>query len=293
MSSFSIIGGNKIQGKVSPIPNKNSILKLIPATVLADEPITFHNVPKSSSVRIMLRIFRKLGGKVAYTKKGTVRLDPTTLNKYTIPEELAKKERAPFVYLGPLLSKFKKAQVGDSGGCSLGDRPLDSIFQGLKALGVKIDKKRGYRLQTSGLKGKNPIWLLEASVTGTENLILAAVKAQGKTVIYNAACEPHTQDLCNFLVSIGADIKGIGTNRLEITGVKNLSGGSWTVISDHIDIGGLIAAALITKGELKIENAISEHMNQILKNYEKLGAKFKIKGNTLYVPPQSKAYMQT
>ena len=234
MSSLVIEGGHQLKGTVTPMPNKNSILKIIPAAVLSDGPVTIHNVPKSTSVRVLLQIFKQLGGKVAYLKDNTVRLDGTTIKTSAVDETLAGKERSSFLFLGPLVSRFGKASIRDGGGCKLGNRPLDTLFQGLAGLGVEVDSGDGYKISAKELKG-DKIWLLEASVTGTENLILAAVKAKGTTVIYNAACEPHTQDLCNFLVSVGAKITGIGTNQLTIEGVDNLSGGEWTIISDHVE----------------------------------------------------------
>ncbi len=289
MSTLKITGGVPLKGKVVPMPNKNSILKLIPAAVLADEPVTLHNVPKSTSVRIMLDVFKQLGGKVAYLKDSTIKLDGKGIHTSAIDETLAMKERATFVFLGPLLSRFGKASIRDGGGCKLGNRPLDAMFQGMKAMGVEIDKEDGYKLSApKGLIANENIWLLEASVTGTENLIIAAVKTEGTTVIYNAACEPHTQDLCNFLNSIGARIEGVGTNRLTIHGVEKLSGGEWTVISDHIDIGGLIVAAAITDGELLIKKAIPHHMTQILNNFKKFNLKVEIKGEDIFVPKGQK-----
>ncbi len=289
MSSIRIYGGYPLKGEVTAMPNKNSILKLIPAAVLADGPVVLHNVPKSTSVRIMLQVFKQLGGKVTYLKGNTVKLSSASMSTSAINEDLAQKERATFVFLGPLLARFGSASIKDGGGCKLGNRPLDAMFQGLQGLGVEVDKKDGYKLhaQKSGLKGDN-IWLLEASVTGTENLVLAAVKAKGTTVIYNAACEPHTQDLCNFLVSIGAKIQGIGTNKLTIEGVEHLEGGEWTVISDHIDIGGLIVAAAVTNGEILIKKAIPSHMTQVINNFRKLNLKVERQGEDIFVPANQK-----
>lgn len=284
MARIIINGGRPISGTVTPVANKNSIIKLIPAAILAEGPVTIHNVPKSSSVNLFLDVFKRLGGKVKFLQKGTIVLDPTTIDTHVIPEELAEKERATFVFLGPLLAKFGQAEISDPGGCKLGNRPLDAMFQGLKALNVELDKTNGYKVHTSGLIGNENIWLLEASVTGTENLILAAIKAKGRTVIYNAACEPHTQDLCNFLVSIGAKIQGIGSNKLIIDGVESLTGGEWRVISDHIDIGGWIVTAVMTGGELLIKDAIPEHMGQILANFEKVNVQVEIRGNDIFVP---------
>lgn len=283
MSKLIINGGKPVSGTIKPVANKNSIIKLIPASILCDSPVTLHNVPMSSAVKIFLDVYKQLGGGITYVKPGTIILDPSTISSYKIDEALAEKERATFVFLGPLLSRFSKAEIVDPGGCKLGNRPLDTHFQGLKGLGVQVDKDTGYKLYTEGLKGSN-IWLLEASVTATENLILAAVKASGTTTIYNAACEPHTQDLCNFLVSVGAKISGIGSNKLVIEGVSSLTGGEWTVISDHIDIGGLIVGAVITGGELLIQDAIPEHMTQILNYFSKCNVVVEIRGKDIYVP---------
>ncbi|MEO6729116.1 MAG: UDP-N-acetylglucosamine 1-carboxyvinyltransferase [Candidatus Dojkabacteria bacterium] len=287
MSSLVIEGGHKLKGTVTALPNKNSILKIIPAAVLADGPVTIHNVPKSTSVRVLLQIFKQLGGKVAYLKDNSIRLDGTTINTSAVDEELAMKERSSFLFLGPLVYKFGKSSIRDGGGCKLGNRPLDTLFQGLEGLGVKVDSGDGYKISADELKGSK-IWLLEASVTGTENLVLAAVKAKGTTVIYNAACEPHTQDLCNFLVSIGAQIEGIGTNQLTIIGVESLTGGEWTIISDHIDIGGLMVTALVTDGEITIKNAIPQHMTQVINYFRKLNAKIKIQGDDIFIPSGQK-----
>lgn len=284
MSKLIINGGKPLSGTVTPVANKNSILKLIPACILTEETVTIHNVPKSSAVTIMLSVFKQLGGEVKFLKKDVIQLNASGINTPIIDSELADKERATFVFLGPLVSKFGKAEISDPGGCKLGNRPLDTLFQGLQALNVKVDKDNGYKVYTEGLIGNEHVWLEEASVTGTENLILTAVKAKGRTIIYHAACEPHTQDLCNFLVSLGAKIDGIGSNKLIIDGVEKLTGGEWTVISDHIDIGGLIVGAAITNGELLIKNAIPEHMIQILNNFKKVNLKYEIRGEDIFIP---------
>ncbi|MBE0573754.1 UDP-N-acetylglucosamine 1-carboxyvinyltransferase [Candidatus Dojkabacteria bacterium] len=283
MSSIKIQGGYSLKGTVKPMPNKNSILKIIPAAILAEGPVLIHNVPKSTSVRILIQIFKDLGGKVSYPKEGSIRLDGSTIRTSAVNEELAMKERSSFMFLGPLISRFGDSSIKDGGGCKLGNRPLDTMFKGLEDLGVEIDKGDGYKLKTKGLVGST-VWLLEASVTGTENLVLAAVKAKGTTTIYNAACEPHTQDLCNFLNSIGARIQGIGTNKLVIEGVEYLTGGEWTIIADHIDVGGLIVTAAVTGGELLIKNAIPEHMTQIINNFAKLNLKVEVRDKDIFVP---------
>lgn len=286
MSTFEINGGKPLNGTITPQPNKNSVLAIIPACVLATKPVTLHNVPQSSSVNIMIQLFEQLGGKVTQIDNSTLLLDATSINNNELNDELADKERASLMFLGPLLAKFKEAEIKSSGGCKLGNRPLDAFFQGMSALGVTIDKSDKYKLTTNGLTGNENIWLLEASVTGTENLILGAVTAKGKTVIYNGACEPHVQDLCNFLVSLGAQIDGIGTNKLIIEGVNELSGGEWTIIPDHIDIGGLIVAGAITGGNLRIKDAIPQHMTQVLNFFKKVNLNVKIEDTDIIVPAE-------
>jgi len=287
MTTYKITGGNPISGTITPIPNKNAILPLICAAILTTEPITFSNVPKISSVRTLLRMFRKIGGKVAYLKGNKIRLDGSTINTTDLPADLAMKERSSIMFLGPLLARFGSANVADAGGCTLGNRPVDTLINGLKELGAKTDPNNIYKLEAKQLKGTR-VWQLAASVTGTENLILASVLAKGTTEIYNAACEPHVQDLCNFLNSIGAKISGIGTNLLIIKGVEKLTGGEWSVIADHLDIGGLIVAAAITGGELTIKDAIPKHMEHILMFYKKLNLKYEIQGEDIYIPTKQK-----
>lgn len=287
MSYSLIIEGSKpLNGVITPVANKNSVLKLIPATILCDGPVVLKNVPYSSSVMIFIDIYKALGGKVEFLDNGVVKFNPTTIDKFVIPDELAIKERASFVFVGPLLAKFGRVEIGDPGGCKLGNRPLDALFQGMKEMNIEISKKDRYIFKVKNYIGSinSKIWLIEASVTGTENLILCAVKAKGNTKIYNAACEPHTQDLCNFLLSVGAKIRGIGSNLLDIEGVSNLSGGEWTVIPDHIDIAGWMVFAAVTNGEILIKNAIPHHMIQIINYFQKLNLKVEIKGQDIFIP---------
>lgn len=290
MSTLKINGGNPIHGTVKPVGNKNAILPLICSTVLTDEPITFHNVPKSSSVRVMLNIYKQLGGSVSYLRGNSIKLCAKNMNTHIIEKELSKKERACMMYLGPLLTRFGKAEIGEAGGCKLGNRPIDTLFQGLVALGAEVNSENIYQFSVKELKANPFYWQLETSVTGTESFIMTAVKANGTSVLYNAACEPHVQDLCNFLVSIGAKIEGIGSNKLTIHGVKTLKGGEWKVMSDFLDIGGLVVAAAITGGELRITDAIPEHMISILNYFKKVNLETYYEGNTLVVPANQDLY---
>ncbi len=288
MSSYIIKGGNKIEGEITPIANKNSVLPIICASVLIDEPVTLTNVPRSLSVRRLLKIFRQLGGKVTYKKDGSVVLNGASIKSFEVANEVAKLERASIMFLGPLLARFGRSKISDAGGCKLGARPVDTLINGLVDLGAEIRGNDIYNLTLRREKKDRKIWLQEASVTGTENLIIAAVLLPGVTEIYNAASEPHVQDLCNFLVSAGAKIKGICTNRLMIECVDSLNSVEWKIISDHIDIGGLIITSAITGGRLVINDAIPEHMYPILKSLEKFNLKTEVKGNKIIVPARQK-----
>lgn len=291
--NYIIEGGTPLKGEITPTPNKNSVVAIIPAIILADEPVILTNVPKSSSVRTLLRIFKSLGGKVSYLKGSKIKLDPRPLNGHVIDKELAKKERSANMFLGPLLARFGKAELGEVGGCKLGQRPIDTLMQGLLKMGAEMDPENIFKLSAKEIVGNPDIWQLEASVTGTENLIMTAVKAKGTTVIYNAACEPHVQDLCNFLVSLGGRIYGIGTNKLQIQGVDRLTGGQWEIIPDHIDIGGLIVASAITRGEVTIKNAIPHHMQHVLQFFEKLNLHCDVVGQDIKVPGDQDLYCKS
>lgn len=284
MATYKITGGIPLKGTIDPVPNKNSILKLIPAALLTDEPVIIHNVPKSSDVRGMLKIVKQLGGKVSYFNEGkSVKIIAKDVNTYEIDPDLSQKFKASVMFMGPLLIRFGKAYMPIPGGCKLGTRPLDAFLENMVQLGAEYVREKGYFLEAKQLKAQKIVsWF--PSVTGTENLIMMAVLVPGTTEIHNAACEPHTQDLCNMLVAMGARIEGIGSNKLIIHGVEKLSGTEWTTISDHLDIGAYIAAAALTGGEITINNAIPEHMNLMLQVFDKVGVHVEIKGDKIFVP---------
>jgi len=288
MSAYKIIGGKPLKGTVNPIANKNSILKLIPASILTDEPVFIHNVPQSTDVRLMIKIVKQLGGKVHYFNKGTsIKIVGKNINSYEIDPELSRRIKASVMFMAPLLLRLGKAHMPVPGGCKLGKRPLDAFMENMEQMGAKYTRDKGYFIEAKRLKS-NKIWSWFPSVTGTENLVMLAVLTPGRTEIYNAASEPHTQDLCNMLVSMGAKIQGIGSNHLIIDGVENLSGTEWTVISDHLDVGAYIAAAALTRGEVTIKNAIPQHMGMILQVFDKFGVRVKIDGDSIFVPAKQK-----
>ncbi len=289
MKTLRIVGGKPLNGTVEPIPNKNSVIKLIVAAGLTDETVYLHNVPKTTDVRVLLQIWKKLGAKVSYGKvPGDVKINCSTVKSNKIPFDLFSKIKATMLFIAPMLHRFGTVAIPFPGGCKLGYRRLDQFFETLTDLGVKAEiKDDGIHFDKNGMKNKT-VWMSYPSVTATENLILAMVLNKGKGEIYNAACEPHTQDLCKLLVQMGAKIDGIGSNRLFIEGVEKLSGAEYTPIAEHLDIGGYIAAAAMTGGEIRIKNAIPEHMGMILALYERLGVRVKIEGEDRVVPAKQK-----
>jgi len=288
MATYQIKGGKPLSGEITPVPNKNSILKLIPAALLTDEPVIIHNVPMSSDVRLMLKIVKQLGGKVGYLSDGgSIRIDASEVNTYEIDPELSQKAKASVMFMGPLLLRFKKAAMPIPGGCKLGTRPLDAFIENMVDMGAKYVREKGYYVEAEKLKATK-IWSWFPSVTATENTVMIAVLTPGTTEIYNAACEPHTQDLCNMLNAMGAKISGIGSNRLTIEGVEKLHGTEWTVIPDHLDVGAYIAAAAMTGGEITINDAIPEHMDIFIQFFQKIGVKVKVQDGKIFIPANQK-----
>ncbi len=289
MSQYKITGGNPITGTITPAGNKNSVLPIIAASLLTDEEVTLTNVPQISDVRVQFKILKKLGGTVKYNQKErTAVLRTEKLATYKLEKEDVLKTRGSILFMGSLIGREKKALIWSPGGCKLGKRPVDSYFLALEKLGAKIGTDDGYEsyvIDAKALKGAR-VWLEETAVTGTENVIMAAVLAPGKTVIINAASEPHVQDLCNFLNQMGAKITGIGSNVLTIDGVEKLTGTKFEISSDFMEIGTFIAAAVVTGGELTIKKALTDQMDQILSQYEKLGVKVKVDydKDEIYVP---------
>lgn len=283
MATYKIEGGIPLRGEIIPVPNKNSILKLIPAALLTDEPVIIKNVPKSSDVRVMLKIVKQLGGRVSYLDDGsTIKIVAKDLSSFEMDPTLSQKAKASVMFMGPLLLKFKKAHMPMPGGCKLGTRPLDAFIDNMVQMGAKYVREKGYYLEADKLHSTK-IWSWFPSVTATENTIMMAVLTKGITEIYNAASEPHTQDLCNMLNAMGAKIYGIGSNKITIEGVEKLHGVEWRVIPDHLDIGAYIAAAAMTKGEITIKNAIPEHMQMIIQYFEKIGIRVRVKEDEIYI----------
>ncbi|MBO4878338.1 MAG: UDP-N-acetylglucosamine 1-carboxyvinyltransferase [Ruminococcus sp.] len=283
MDKYIIRGGRRLEGEVVISGAKNAAVAILPAIVLSEEPCVVDNVPDISDVRICLRILEHLGAKVEKLGKDCYRIDPTTINSFCVPYEYAKKMRASYYFLGALLGKFNKARVSMPGGCPLGDRPIDQHLMVFSDLGAKQDLSQGMvDLSAEKLKGHD-ISFNVITVGGTMNAILAAVKAEGQTVIENAAREPHVVDLANFLNSMGAQIMGAGTETIKIKGVEHLYGTNYTVIPDQIEAGTFMVAAAATRGDVLVKNIIPTHLKSIIEAMEKIGVDIEIFDDSLRV----------
>jgi UDP-N-acetylglucosamine 1-carboxyvinyltransferase len=245
-----------------------------------------HNIPDILDVRNTILILQDLGVTVEPLQAGSWRVHAQNVNKTELDGELASRIRASFVFSGPLLGRLGQATLPLPGGDVIGGRPLDTHIQSLKGLGVsvKLVDRGVFQMDADPVQGGGYLLLAEASVTATENTIMTAVLAKGKTIIDNAACEPHVRDLCHFLNSLGADIDGIGSNRLTIQGVARLHGGEYTIGADFMEVGSFIGAAAITGGEIRIQNADPHDLGMVRLVYERLGIHWQVEDNDIVVP---------
>lgn len=287
MAEYHIEGGYPISGTITASGNKNASLPAIAAAVLTSEVVTLNNIPEIEDVKVMLDIFKSFGGIVKKLKKNTYQLQLKEIVSCEVPTELAAKIRASILFAGPLVSRFGKAILPPPGGDVIGRRRLDTHFLALSELGVKITSNEHFVFEIKKLHGTE-IFLDEASVTATENAIMAAVLAKGITNISNAASEPHIQDLCKLLNCMGAKISGIGSNLLHIEGVENLHGAEFTIGSDYMEVGSFIGLAAATRGSLTIKNIHSVDMRPLIPSFKKLGIEFFISGNELTIPEKQK-----
>lgn len=286
MQQFIIEGGVPLKGTVKPGGNKNAILKMLPACLLTEEPVTLHNVPDIADVRVTIDLMRKLGVTVEWLTADSLRVQAKTVNGTQLDAALAQRIRTSFVFVGPMLNRVGKIDVPVPGGDVIGERRLDTHVIALEKLGATASYTHGlFSLSApkGGLVGAS-ILLKEASVTATENAVLAAVMAKGTTIINNAAGEPHVQNLCEMLNAMGARIGGIGSNRLVIEGVTRLGGCEATVGADFMEVGSWIGAAAMTGGALTIEQADPQVLGMVELVFEKLGVRWQTDGQTIHVP---------
>jgi UDP-N-acetylglucosamine 1-carboxyvinyltransferase len=283
--SFVIEGGQPLNGTVRAAGNKNGALPLLAACLLTDEPVVLHNVPRIRDVETMTALIADLGADVEWTGANDVRIHAAGRSSHELDPELSRRIRASFLLAGPLLAREGRASVPPPGGDVIGRRRLDPHIHAFAELGAEIDITGArFDLRTPGLRGTH-IFLDEASVMATENTLMAAALSPGETVIGNAACEPHIQDLCRFLVSLGAEIEGIESNVLRVRGVESLSGGEWRVGPEHIEVGSFVGLAAVTGGDITIEDVEPKDLLSIVPTFERLGVHVEIDGSTLRVPP--------
>lgn len=284
MARFVIEGGTPLNGTVVPGGNKNAALKLLPACLLTDQPVTLHNMPDIADVRTMVLILQELGVTVEDLGGSSLRVHAQNITRHEISRELSSRIRASIVLAGPMLAREGQLVLPPPGGDVIGRRRVDTHLLALRALGAEIDTARGFNMRVTGQLSGADILLDEASVTATENAIMAAVTASGTTILRNVASEPHVQDLCNFLNTLGAQISGIASNVLTIEGVDKLNGGEFTVSPDYIEVGSFIGAAAITGGEIRITNAAPQHLGMIAQVYHRLGVSWQVEGDDVLVP---------
>ena len=267
---FLVHGGRPLKGTVRPAGNKNAALPILAATVLADGPVDLENIPRIRDVETMLALLVDLGATAEWTGANAVRIDTRNVKPKPLDPALCAKIRASILLAGPLLARFGSVTLPPPGGDVIGRRRVDTHFLALEHLGASVMVGDRYELEAKALKGDD-IFLDEPSVTGTENALMAAVMAKGRTILRNAACEPHVQDLARALVAMGAEISGIGSNIYTIEGGRPLVGTSYTIGPDHIEIGSFIGLAAVTNGEITIDPVRAEDLRSTLLGFERLG----------------------
>lgn len=296
MESFVIEGGHPLKGSITPQGAKNEVLQILCAVLLTADPITIHNIPDIVDVNKLIKLLSNFGVKVNQLGKGSIQFQSDAIDLNYLNSEQFKKDgkglRGSIMLVGPLLARFGKGSIPRPGGDKIGRRRLDTHFEGLIRLGAEFNYNKEdyfYSVEAKKLVGTD-LLLDEASVTGTANIVMAAVLAEGHTSIYNAACEPYLQQLCSMLIRMGAKIKGIGSNLLHIEGVKSLTGTEHTVLPDMIEIGSWVGLAAMTKSEITIKNVRWEYLGQMPNVFRKLGITIEKKGDDIFIPAHKDGY---
>ena len=286
MDKFIIQGGIPLKGQVTPSGNKNAALPLLAACILTEKPVVLHNIPEINDVRALRDLLISIGVKVTPLGNHSWELHAKDIECTNLDPELCRKIRASILLAGPVTARTGQLKLPPPGGDVIGRRRLDTHVLALKALGIKTiyDKEQKLFQFTAGKMEGADILLDEASVTATENAVMAAVTAEGETIIRNAASEPHVQDLCLFLNMLGAKISQIGSNTLHIKGVKKLGGGEFTVGPDYMEVISYVGAAVVTGGEITIRNAGPEYLSMIEQVFQRLGVEWEVQGEDIFVP---------
>ncbi len=282
MSRYIVEGGIPVRGRIRASGNKNAALPCIAATLLTDDKVVLRNIPDIEDVRVMLEILDVMGARVERLGSNEWSVCCASVTETEIPEALAARVRASILFAGPMLGRFGRVVLPPPGGDVIGRRRLDTHFLALRGLGASVDINGQFNITANKLKGLD-LFLDEASVTATENALMAAVKAEGETIIRNAASEPHVQDLCRLLNAMGARIEGIGSNILRIRGVPTLGGCEFRIGADFMEVGSFIGLAAATGGDLVIEDASPEHMKMCRIAFGKLGITWKAENDNIHV----------
>ena len=282
MEEFVIEGGIPLRGEVTPAGNKNAALPLLAACLLSDEPVTLHNVPHIRDVLDMRDLIGSVGAQVEELDPNTWRITTRTLKPAELDPDLCRRIRASILIAGPITARAGELRLPPPGGDVIGRRRLDTHILALQALGAEVTYERMFHFQSRGLKGAE-ILMDEASVTATENAIMAAVTASGSTVIHNAASEPHVQELCQLLNAMGARISAIGSNTLHITGVPHLHGAEFTIGPDYLEVLSFVGAAAVTRGNMRIRNAGIHYLAMVAGVFRRLGVQWKVEGDDILV----------
>ena len=292
MNSFKIIGGKSLKGEVTPQGAKNEALQILCAVLLTEDEIIVENIPDIKDVNLLINLLEGIGVDVKKINDTTYKFKSNNIDlTYTKTKEFfdkSSKIRGSIMLMGPMVARFGSAYIAKPGGDKIGRRRVDTHFIGLQELGANFsveDNNSVFKISANKLRGSK-ILLDEAAVTGTANIVMAASLADGETTIYNAACEPYLQQLCKMLNSMGADIRGIGSNYLKIQGVKSLSGTKHRILPDMIEIGSFIGLAAMTKSDIKINDVSVENLGIIPKTFQRLGIKMKIENDCIHIPPQ-------
>jgi len=283
MDKFVIEGGTPLNGEVIPAGNKNAALPLVAACLLTDEPIILRNLPPIKDVGVMRRLIESLGAEVEDLDATAWRIASRDLRPADLDPDLCRRIRASILLAGPLSARVGEFKLPPPGGDVIGRRRLDTHILALRALGVDVQYDRGFSFKTPGMQGADFL-MDEASVTATENAIMAAVTAKGETVIRNAASEPHVQELCHFLNVLGARIEEIGSNTLHIYGVPRLHSGEYTLGPDYLEVMSYVGAAAVTHGSVRVKNAGVQNLGMIAHVFQRMGIRWEVEGDDLIVP---------
>ncbi|HEY9449994.1 MAG TPA: UDP-N-acetylglucosamine 1-carboxyvinyltransferase [Gemmatimonadaceae bacterium] len=279
---FIVEGSHTLSGSIRPSGNKNAALPIIAATLLTEHPVTLENVPRIRDVETLVELVRTLGASIEWTARNTLSVHAREVAQTRLDPELCARIRASILLAAPLLARCGEVTLPPPGGDVIGRRRVDTHFLALEQLGATLTVNEGFHLSARKLRGAD-VFLDEPSVTATENALMAAAAAQGTTILRNAASEPHVQDLARFLVALGARVDGIGTNCMTVEGGRTLGSATYSIGTDHIEVGSFIGLAAVTNSALRIEHAGIEHLRAVLMGFQRLGVECRTEGDTLIV----------